>query len=860
MRRLLAYLPFPVLMAVRSHLGRHRLLSLLTLGAIAMSVALATGLEMASRSVQHELTFTADELAGKAQLEITAGDVGVPESLLAEVQALPNVRAAVPFVSAAARIELAGADGRGLHLLGVDLLADDEIRTYSQRADEVEIQQPLRMLANTTSVLVAESLAREFELEAGDAIPVRIGEQRHELRIRGILREGGVFSAFAGQIAVMDVYALQALTGRSGWLDRIDVLLDSDADASAVRGEIADAIAGRATVRRSATRDHWVEATLGTVQLVVWSLVAVAVVVASLLAYGATSLFVDRRSAELAMLRVAGLEGHRVERILYVDALLLAFLGAGLGVAGGLALGRGFLGALSSLTSILDGVEIERLTLSPITLAIALAIGVFVALLGSAAPARAASRRPPLAVLAAARAPEPVATRERSKIRALVLAVVVGAWLLVAFVPIGLPPLVRVGLTLAVGLLAVALGARGPLRTAFSASRPLLERGLPGIGRLVGGSLLARPARTGITIAAVAGVLAAVTVSGIASRSVTHTLDAWTSAQYPGGVMVTAGSTLSIRANEVLQPDVVAIIRETPGVEAVFESFASNILYRGEEVLLAATSMEVMAEHGRVPLVEGDPRAVAEAIAAGQIGISDSFARRFSIEIGDGVTLDTPSGPRTFHIAGILRDFAGPAGSLNLQIDVFDDLWSRDGARNLVVWTEQPTEPVLEAIRQRVGERQTLFFVYGDAFARYVSSMLGRFTTILDVVAGLTAVLGGLAILNLLLGAVIERRREFALLRSAGATQLQVALLVMTDGLIAGLFGGVAGIALGVACAWPLVQRVLPEAYGWTLDFHVGGWQLLWLLIGVAVASFLAGLYPAREAMRVAPREAFAPE
>ncbi|PKN41812.1 MAG: hypothetical protein CVU59_13765, partial [Deltaproteobacteria bacterium HGW-Deltaproteobacteria-17] len=214
----------------------------------------------------------------------------------------------------------------------------------------------------------------------------------------------------------------------------------------------------------------------------------------------------------------------------------------------------------------------------------------------------------------------------------------------------------------------------------------------------------------------------------------------------------------------------------------------------------------------------------------------------------------------TFRVAGILRDFAGPAGSLNLQIEVFDELWPRDGARNLVVWTEGPPEPVLDAIRERVGDQQTLFFVYGEAFSRYVSQMLCRFTTILDVVAGLTAVLGGLAILNLLLGAVIERRREFALLRSAGATPLQVALLLMTDGLLAGLFGGLAGIGLGVACAWPLVTRVLPASFGWTLDFQVSGWQLALLLAGVAVAACVAGLYPAREAMRVAPRESFAPE
>lgn len=859
MRAITARLPFALLLAVRTHLVRHRLLSLITLGAVAMSVALATGLEIASRSVEKELMRTADELAGAAQLEVSAGDVGVSEALLEAVQGLPGVEIAVPFLSTAVRIEHPRAPARSLELIGVDLLADHHVRDYSFGDQGVEIEQPLRLLARADSILMAASLARELGLKAGDSFQVRSPHGDRTLWVRGFLPPGGVADAFGGQIAVMDVYALQHLFGREGWFDRVDVVIDPSTDLLAAQASVAEAVAGRASVRRSATRDYWIEATLSTVRLVVWSLVAVAILVAALLAYGATALFAERRMTDLALLRAAGLESGRVHRLLYTDALLLGTLGAALGIAVGLVLSRSFVGALSSLTSLLDGVRIERLHPSPATPVLALGVGVMVALLGSLGPARAATRRAPLEVLTASRSPEAPRPESAAWQRGLPL-ILAALWVAVALAPLRLRPLAQIAVLLGLGLFILFLAARLLLRRAFVRGRPVLERAVPGLGRLVGGSLLARPARTGLTVAAVSGVLAAVTMSGVLSRSVTRTLDEWTAAQYPGGMMVTAGSTLTVRTEELVTPETVRAIRRTEGVEDVFESYASTFLYEGEEVLLAATSMDVMARRGRVPVIDADPGEVARAIAEGQVAISDAFARRFGKGVGDAITLDTPKGPRTFRVAGMLRDYAGPSGSINIQIDVYDSLWHREGARNLVVWTRGPAEPVIERILRRIGDRQTLFFVHGEALLRYVSRLLGRFAVLLDLVAGLTALLGGFAVLNLLLGAVTERRREFALLRSAGATSGQIAGLVVVDGLLAGLLGGLGGMALGLSCAWPLVHRVLPEAYGWTLSFTLDPGYLTLLVLGVSGASLLASMYPALEALRVVPREVFAPE
>jgi len=851
-------LPLPLLLFARSHGGRNRALSALAVLALVTSVAMATGLEMSSRSVEGELEETADELAGSAELAVTAGAAGVPETLLGVVATTPGVRVAAPLLEVSFRIDGGPLDGRVLRVLGVDVLADPAVRTYRHVSDRVEATQPLRMLSDVHSAIVPEALAHELGLADGDTLPVRRGGETTELAVRGRLAPGGLADAFGGRIAVMDVYALQVLLDREGWLDRIDVVLEPDAERSQVLSALRERLEGRASVRDAAGRDEWVRATLITVRLVVSAMVLVAILVAALLAYGAMSLFVERRLAELSLLRTVGLEDRRLRRLLYVDALLLAVLGTAGGLGAGIVLSRSFVAVLSRITELLEDVQIAGLEPALSTLAVACVVGLGVTALGIVPPALRVTRRAPLDGLLSARGVSPDGSSPR-RIGGLLGALGL-LWLAALLAPVGLPALPRLGLVFGVGLVWIAVAARGPIPRAVAALRPLLERALPGIGRLAGASLVTRPGRAGVHLSAIAGVLAGITATGVLSQSLASTLDYWMAAQYPGGVFVTAGSTFSLRPERPIEPEVVETIRSSPGVRAVFDHWTTEILYEDEEVLLAAGDMEVMARYGRLPAIDEDPRELAWAVAEGAIAVSDGFAHRFGVEKGDVVVLATPKGRRRFPVAGVIRDYAGPSGSLNLDLRVFDRLWQRPGSRDLVLWTQRPVEPVLAGIERRVGESQDLLFVHGDALTRYASRLLSRFTRILDVVALLTAVLGGLAVLNLLLGAVGERKRELALLRSAGATRGQVSALILVDGLLAGVLGGAAGVALGLACAWPLVARVIPEALGWRLDFDVAPVELLVLVGGVALASLLAGLYPAWLARGVAPREVLAPE
>jgi putative ABC transport system permease protein len=845
---LLSRLPVALVVALRAHGGRQRSLSLVTILAIAASVTLATGLEMSSRSVEAELERTARAVGGAAVLEVVSGSRGVPESTLEEVASVPGVAVAAPFVQATFRINSPQAEGAPIHVLGVDLLADLDVRSYAASAT---VSDPLRLIAGANAVIIGEDLAERLKLREGDPLSVRLGRRPIELAVRGILARKGVAEAYGGQVAVMDVYNLQALLGKEGWLDRIDVTIAPGSTKESVAAALAEKVKGRATVRTAKGREGLLESALQMVRLVVAALLVVAVMVSALVSYSALSLFIDRRLPELALLRAAGLEPRRVRRFLYLDAALLTVVGVLAGLLFGRILSQGFLAGLSRLSGLLEGIQLERLEMHVSTLMTAVVVGGLVAFAGVFAPAERATQRPPIDVLTGG-LERNEGSRRTHPMRLLVPLLASFAAALLPSVPL----LLRVAGAFAAGILSLVVLAGVALPHLVQRIGRLLDHLLPGVGLLAGASLMARPGQTRLALICVGGVVAGVTISLALTQSAARNLDDWIASMFPGGMMVMAGEIVGTQPEEPITPQTLQIIRETTGVRGVFDQVGEDIVYRGEDVLLFAGSMAVMGQLGRLPVVEGDPRAIADAVSRGEIIVSNGFSHHFGVRAGDEVTLDTPKGARTFKVAGVIRDYAGPAGSINMDASVFQQLWPTRGFRDLVVWTEGDPKPVIAEIRRRVGDSQPLFFIYGDDLAHFASGFIRDFQAILASVALLTAFLGGVAVWNLMVAAVTARNRELALLLATGATGRQIRTLTLVDGLILGLCGGVAGIGLGLAAGYPMVSTVMADALGWSLRFSLNIRDVALLFTGLALASLLASVYPARLAASVPIREA----
>ncbi|HZP21819.1 MAG TPA: ABC transporter permease [Terriglobales bacterium] len=138
---------------------------------------------------------------------------------------------------------------------------------------------------------------------------------------------------------------------------------------------------------------------------------------------------------------------------------------------------------------------------------------------------------------------------------------------------------------------------------------------------------------------------------------------------------------------------------------------------------------------------------------------------------------------------------------------------------------------------------------------------LRRFFTVLDLFLGifgsLALAVATLAIVNTLVMAVLERRREIGVMKAIGASDTDVKALFFTEAGAMGFFGGVLGIALGFA-----IGKAINLGTGIYLHNHQLPAEPVWILptwlIGAAIVfsilvSLLAGLYPASRAARLDP-------
>jgi putative ABC transport system permease protein len=205
-------------------------------------------------------------------------------------------------------------------------------------------------------------------------------------------------------------------------------------------------------------------------------------------------------------------------------------------------------------------------------------------------------------------------------------------------------------------------------------------------------------------------------------------------------------------------------------------------------------------------------------------------------------------------VAGVYYDYSSELGYVIADRSTLLKYLPRQPATNLAVYLRPGAEPT--AVRRRIegltarhrvviAENRTLrsgaVVIFDRTFA---------ITYALEAVAILVAMLGAA---NSLLALVLDRRREFGLLRFLGAAPAQIRRMVLIEAAFLGLLACLLGLALGFALSLLLIYVVNKQSFGWTIQFHppvtllAGALSLIWL------ATVAAGLYPARVAARLNP-------
>ncbi len=125
----------------------------------------------------------------------------------------------------------------------------------------------------------------------------------------------------------------------------------------------------------------------------------------------------------------------------------------------------------------------------------------------------------------------------------------------------------------------------------------------------------------------------------------------------------------------------------------------------------------------------------------------------------------------------------------------------------------------------------------------------GIFNIVMSAIAGISLLVGGIGIMNIMLANVLERTREIGIRRALGAKQRDIRRLFLIESFAIASFGGIMGILLGFGIA-----SVIAAYSGWAT-----AWSTTAVLLSVGVCAgigLIFGIYPAVQAARLNPIDA----
>ena len=814
---------------------RHKVLAAINILSIALGVAVYLAIQIANRSATSAFRASVDVVAGRANLE--TGGV-MDDALFPALQKVDGVAAATPVVEGL--VTLADHPGEYLRILGIDPLTNGTFENSKIDAPDRESSKGDAWFSDPAAVAVTSQFAEAHHLSRGDALRIKVNGREARLVLRYILRQRDGESQFA----FMDLGWAQELLQLQGKLTKVLFRVNDPANPGPVRDQIQRLLPPDVLVQAPEERSRQVEQMLAGFQLNLTALSMVSLLVGVFLIYNTVTASVVRRRSELGILRTLGASRQRIRLLFLGEAALYGVLGSTFGCAGGVLLANWLVHVVSkTVTNLYILVNIEHLYLPVWQIPWVLLLGVVAAILGAVVPANDGANLPPLRALNLG------SLIERSQKPRLIWILLSGASLLLAFLTAqyalnGHRPAGFLCALLTMG----GFCCLGPHVTHWCGICTGRIFKTVFLLQLASQNFVRASYRHAITVAALASALAMLISISIMIYSFRKTIDRWVDRRLVADLFIAPAANETIGFENFVPEELIQAVKSQPEVEMIDTYRGLTVLVNREPISLGV----IVGTKRNIPEYVGGRNAEKYEAFRKQdaVTISEPLSRRLRLKEGDPVPIATPTGIRTFQVAGVFYDYTRDSGVMLMQRSTFEQYWHDSRVNSVALYLRPGTraEAVADSIRRNYAKAQDYRFSLNRDLRHAVFELFDQtfaITHVLRVIAVFVAVVG--IVLNLAV-LVDERKREIGMLRAMGVTRSQVRGLIIAESQLIGIASLSVGLVGGWALSLVLTEVINKAFFGWSIPLRIPWEQLLFTPIWLLPIAAFASLLPARRA------------
>ena len=850
---------------------------------IVLSVAIITATDLAIESAKKSFELSTEIINGKATHHIINNAGKVDEELVVNLENKYKLTV-TPLIEG-----FVTKNNRLLKVIGIDPFSDIAFRNIFKEFNSRKQYNPSAFINKLEGFFTTKHTAEKFRILPGDPFLIDQNDETYHLKLYGIIdSENAPASTSLDNLLFMDISTAQELLKLQNYISRIDLILKPEEENELKN--ILFAIDPSLVLIKSSERNQAQESMTKSFNANLSALSLLAMLVGIFLIYNTMTFAVLQRRKIFGFLRTIGVSQKEIFSLIIFESLLFAIIGSLIGIGLGYLLANVLLSFIvRTINDLYFVLQVSQIHISNITFLKAGLIGVFAALLSALIPAYEASNSPVTKVI------KNIDIEETVK----------------KYLPkLNIAGLVLISLSLLLflifeknvsacffGLFIMVIGFSCFIPFLTYHSDYILEplyRNTCGLASLISlRSLKKNLSRNAIAIAALTVAISLYLSLDIAINSFRNTVEDWLSASLFADIYISTPKQVSHRNHITLNNKVIEFTKtfQTEDIIGISEYHLRDVI--GEYGSTRVASINSLPIVKNSFSFKDSTEDIWNKFDKGQGLIASApYAYKHKIKCNDKVKLQTDKGLQTFTILGIFSDYSSDQGLLMMHQDLYRSLWEDPNLSSLGIFLKESTEvkktndnknvgnaalqwslltnktnnPKLDKIKTYIeaykikAAEESLSPTFFDIRSNKellkesleIFDRTFRVTSALKIIAVIVAAFG---IFSALLSLIIEREKEFALLKALGMSKQDIQRSISLQAFTMGLLSSIFAIPLGIASAWVMIFVINHRSFGWDINFSLDFKSIVFATLISVTAALIAAIFPSQTQSKVSPRE-----